>query len=312
VNRVQNTNNQHDRGDIDKTKQQPQALSSFALNNWTAQKYSVQNRGNYMSLRINPEYEKLLPKMSDEEFAELKASIQAEGQHYPIVANENLEILDGHHRFKACTELGIEPDFEVRKFENKLIEKKFVIEANLRRRHLTKFQLVELAVPLLEIEKALAKKRQVAGGKNGRNIQLGLAPNDAKPEFKKTKATAAVAKKIGVSTRTFERGKKILEKATEEEKQQLREGKASIAKIYREVVALEKGTEPTPKQDNATAAEKPINNVRAEQNKTALTELLEKLQKKELFCPQCGNTMLECSRCHKTLQQLQQQNNETT
>ena len=43
-----------------------------------------------MSLRLNPEYEKMLPKMSEEEFAELKASIQSEGQHYPIVANEEL------------------------------------------------------------------------------------------------------------------------------------------------------------------------------------------------------------------------------
>ena len=107
-----------------------------------------------MSLRLNPEYEKLLPKMSDEEFAELKASIQSEGQHYPIIVNEDLEVLDGHHRFRACMELGIEPDFEVRKFDDKLVEKKFVIEANLRRRHLNNFQLVELAVPLLEIEKA--------------------------------------------------------------------------------------------------------------------------------------------------------------
>src|SRR3990172_4515621 len=119
-----------------------------------------------MSLRVNPEYEKLLPKMSDEEFSELKASIKEEGQHYPIIANENLEILDGYHRFRACVELGVEPDFEVRKFEDRLLEKKFVIEANLRRRHLNNFQLVELAVPLLEIEKALAKKRQLKGGKN--------------------------------------------------------------------------------------------------------------------------------------------------
>src|SRR3972149_8173567 len=137
-----------------------------------------------MSLRVNPEYEKLLPKMSDEEFAELKESIRVEGQHYPIIANENLEILDGHHRYKACIELGIEPDFEVRKFEDKLLEKKFVIEANLRRRHLNSFQLVELAVPLLEIEKALAKKRQASGGKMGRDIQLGVASSDAKPEFR--------------------------------------------------------------------------------------------------------------------------------
>ena len=47
-----------------------------------------------MSLRLNPDYEKLLPKMSDEEFDELKASIKAEGQHYPIVANEDLVVLD--------------------------------------------------------------------------------------------------------------------------------------------------------------------------------------------------------------------------
>jgi ParB-like chromosome segregation protein Spo0J len=259
-----------------------------------------------MSLRVNPEYEKLLPKMSEEEFAELKASIQAEGQHYPIVANEDLEVLDGHHRFRACVELGVEPDFEVRKFEDKLHEKKFVIEANLRRRHLTKFQLVELGVPLLEIEKALAKKRQAAGGKVGRNVQLGLAPDDAKSVLEKSKAAAVVAKKVGVSTRTFERGKKILEKASEEDKQKLREGKASIAKVYREVVALEK--EPT-FEENSTApvaAEALVSDARAEQNKLVLVALLKKLLEREVFCPSCGHAMLECSKCHKTLEELLQ------
>jgi len=251
-----------------------------------------------MSLRVNPEYKKLLPKMSDEEFAGLKASIQAEGQHYPIVANEDLEILDGHHRLRACVELGIEPDFEVRKFEDKLLEKKFIIEANLRRRHLNNFQLVELGVPLLEIEKELAKKRQAAGGKMGRNIQLGLAPDDAKPAFKKSKATAAVAKKVGVSTRTFERGRKILEKASEEDKQKLREGKTSISKVYREVVAPERKTE----QKAPDAAEALVNDARAEQNKMALSTILKNLLEKELFCPSCGHAMFECSKCHKTLQ----------
>jgi ParB-like chromosome segregation protein Spo0J/predicted RNA-binding Zn-ribbon protein involved in translation (DUF1610 family) len=264
--------------------------------------------GDVMSLRVNPEYEKLLPKMSDEEFAELKASIETEGQHYPIVANENLEVLDGHHRFRACVELGIEPDFEVRRFEDKLVEKKFVIEANLRRRHLNSFQLVELGVPLLEIEQKLAKKRQVAGGKNGRNVQLGLASDDAKPVFK-GKATAAVAKKLGVSTRTFERGKKIVEKASEEDKQQLREGKASISKIYSEVVAVEKGVEQT-REDSAkpVTPNAAVNDMRSEQNMLALSNILKSLREKELFCPSCGNTMLECSKCHKTLQESLKEN----
>lgn len=249
-----------------------------------------------MSLRLNPVYEKMLPRMSEEEFAELKASIQQEGQHYPIVANEDLEVLDGHHRFRACTELGIEPDFEVRHFEDKLLERKFVIEANLRRRHLNNFQLVELAVPLLEIEKALAKKRQIDGGKIGRNLQLGLAPDDAKPIFK-AKATDVVAKKAGISTRTFERGKKILEKASEEDKQLLREGKASIAKVYQEIVA--------PKQvdfEKTVPAKAPtIDEVKVDQNKKTLSELLEQLNDKQLFCPLCGHTMFECSKCHKTI-----------
>jgi len=187
----------------------------------------------------------------------------------------------------------------VRKFEDKLLEKKFVIEANLRRRHLNKFQLVELGVPLLEIEKELAKKRQAAGGKIGRNIQLGLAPDDAKPAFKKSKATAAVAKKVGVSTRTFERGKKILEKASEEDKQKLREGKTSIAKVYREVVTPEKEVEQKP----PAAAEALISGARREQNKMELSAILRKLLEKELFCPACGHAMFECSKCHKTLQE---------
>jgi ParB-like chromosome segregation protein Spo0J len=258
-----------------------------------------------LSLQINPEYEKLLPQMFDEDFAELKSSIQVEGQHYPIVVNENLEILDGHHRFKACIELGIEPDFEVRKFENKLLEKKFVIETNLRRRHLNKFQLVELGVPLLEIEKTLAKNRQSIGGKTGRNIQLGLASSDAKPAFKKSKASTVVAKKIGLSTRTFERGKKILETASEEDKQKLREGKASIAKIYREVVTFDKDKDSVCKIVAISGiSESSVNNMQKEQNKLLLSNFLKSLLEEKLFCPSCGHTIFECSKCHKTLQEL--------
>jgi ParB-like chromosome segregation protein Spo0J len=254
-----------------------------------------------MSLRLNPEYNKLLPKMSEEEFAELKNSIKTEGQHYPIIVNEDLEVLDGHHRYRACMELGIEPDFEVRKFDDKLIEKKFVIEANLRRRHLNNFQLVELAVPLLEIEKALAKKRQLQGGKNGRDAQLGLASDDAEPELElKGKAADVVAKKAGVSTRTFERGKKILEKASEDDLQKLREGKTSISKVYHEIVTSEN---PQPQKEDADELGHQYS-PREVQNKAELLALLEKMLKQEVFCPSCGSAMFECSKCHKTLKHL--------
>jgi hypothetical protein len=267
-----------------------------------------------MSLHANPEYERLLPKMSDDEFADLRASIEKEGQHYAIIVNENLEILDGHHRFRACVELGVEPDFEVRKFDDKLLEKKFVIEANLRRRHLNKFQLVELGVPLLEIEKALARKRLSEAGKKGRDIQLGLAPDDSMPE-RKGKATEAVAKRVGISTRTFERGKRILETASEEDKQKLREGKATISKIYRKVVIPEGKTQQSEPMRNMesdyplTIANAVVELSEKSQrdptlNNKLLLDVLKALLDEKLYCPSCGNAMFECSRCHKTLQEL--------
>jgi hypothetical protein len=256
-----------------------------------------------MTLNLNPEYDKLLPHMSEEEFAELKESIRTEGQHYPIIVNEDLVVLDGHHRFRVCIELGIEPDFEVKHFEDKLLEKKFVIEANLRRRHLNNFQLVELAVPLLEIEKALAKRRQSQGGKYGREKQRNaeLATDGDEPAFEpfpKGKAAEVVAKRAGVSTRTLERGKKIIENASEDEKQKLRDGKTSISHVYQEIVREEKPQKPIQEDTPKKETERDL------QNKLALLSFLERLEKNELFCPSCGHEMFQCSKCHKTLMEL--------
>jgi ParB-like chromosome segregation protein Spo0J len=252
-----------------------------------------------MSLRINPEYDRMLPRMSEEEFQELKKSIESEGQHYPIIVNQDLEVLDGHHRYRACVEIGVDPDFEVKQFDDKLLEKKFVIEANLRRRHLNNFQLVELAVPLLAIEKALAKKRQSQSGGNGRDVQLGLATEAAEAEQPevKAKATELVAKRAGISARTLERGKKVLEKADEEDLQKLREGKTSISKVYQEIVSEGKPPAPEPEPVKHDAETDRRNN-------EALLAILERFINEELYCPSCGNSMFECSKCHRTLKEL--------
>jgi len=129
-------------------------------------------------LTVNPEYEALLPKLSQEEYEALKTSIKNEGLHFPITINKDRVILDGHNRFKICQELQIAIKFEVKEFTNPLLEKKFVIEANLRRRHLTKFQRAEMGMPLLEIEKELAKQRQLKGlpSNGGKVDKNGYAP----------------------------------------------------------------------------------------------------------------------------------------
>ncbi len=150
-------------------------------------------------VKINEEYHKLLPFLPCEEYKALKDSIIQNGLHFPIVVNGENVILDGYNRYKICNELGIEPKFEVKYFDNPLLEKQFVIEANLRRRHLNKFQRVEMAKPLLEIEKELAKQRQ--------GTRTDLKPTSGSNEHKVQRARDIIAREIGVSSTINGKGK---------------------------------------------------------------------------------------------------------
>jgi len=186
-----------------------------------------------MILSVNSQYEKLVPQLFSTEYEALKKSIKENGLWMPILVNPDGEILDGHHRFKACLELEIPTKHAVREFENKLLEKRFVIECNLKRRQLNDFQKAELGMVLLEIEQELAAKRKLDHSKS--NEPLG--PNDPKG-----KATDIVSTKVGMSGKTFARAKKVIEEAPEEIKQKLRDGNphTSITKEYQNIIKAQK------------------------------------------------------------------------
>ena len=59
-----------------------------------------------LQVKINPEYASLVSELSPEEYESLKQSIKENGLHVPIIVNQNGIILDGHHRYKVCQELG--------------------------------------------------------------------------------------------------------------------------------------------------------------------------------------------------------------
>jgi len=186
-----------------------------------------------MKLTINPEYESLVPNISDDEYNALYKSIDENGLWVPIIINPEGVILDGHHRYKICNKLGVTIKHVDRVFENKLLEKKFVIETNLKRRHLNDFQKSELGMQLQTINEEIAKENMVKGGKT-------KVPSNEEP-FHSDKETA---EEIGVSRGTFERAKKVIKKAPEEIKQKLREGNphTSISKEYQFIQKNEKKT----------------------------------------------------------------------
>ena len=186
-----------------------------------------------MKLTINPEYEALVPNISDDEYNALYKSIEESGLWVPIIVNPEGVILDGHHRYKICNKLGIAIKHVEKVFGNKLLEKKFVIETNLKRRHLNDFQKSELGMQLQTINEEIAKENMVKGGKT-------KVPSNEEP-FHSDKETA---EEIGVSRGTFERAKKVIKKAPEEIKQKLREGNphTSISKEYQLIQKNEKKT----------------------------------------------------------------------
>lgn len=193
-----------------------------------------------MSLKVNPEYISLMPRPTKEEYDALeKDIIDKHRATEPIKINKNNEILDGHTRFDICTKHALCFDTQVMDFPNVDDEKIYIIETNLFRRHLNSFQKIELAKPLEDLIAEKARQRLVEAGKLGRDIQLGVAPNDATlADVGKT--SEKVAKAIGVSTRTYERAKKVLDKGTEEEKQKVRSGQETITRAYMRVIRRQK------------------------------------------------------------------------
>jgi hypothetical protein len=116
-------------------------------------------------LKINQEYEALVPTMSRESYETLVGSIRANGQYEPITVNENGIILDGHQRFRACNKLKIKPTFEIKQFDDLLAEKLFVIDSNLVRRQLTQAQRIQLSLCKKSILQEQAKRNESLGGK---------------------------------------------------------------------------------------------------------------------------------------------------
>ena len=109
----------------------------------------------------------LLPPLSAEEFAALKADIAVNGVLIPVVIDaDSGEVIEGHHRVQAWTELRSEkiavPDYprEVRRFEDDKARTAFILAANLFRRHLTRTQRAEVVARLRELGWSL---RRVSG-----------------------------------------------------------------------------------------------------------------------------------------------------
>jgi hypothetical protein len=109
---------------------------------------------------------KLFPMMGEDEYRALVEDIRQHGLREPIVVWQG-KIVDGRNRYRACMELGIEPQY--REWDGRGSLTAFVVSQNLHRRHLTASQRAVIA---LEIERMLALEAEERRTELGRQAAI--------------------------------------------------------------------------------------------------------------------------------------------
>ena len=132
----------------------------------------------------------VMPRMPPEQFEALKADIAERGVLVPIDVDENGDILDGYHRHRACTELGI-TDFPsiVRPGLSEEAKRIFARKSNMLRRHLSRKQVRALIAEQLKDTPSWANNRigQVLGAdsKTVKAVRNQLEATSEIPKFDK-------------------------------------------------------------------------------------------------------------------------------
>jgi len=120
---------------------------------------------------------------------------------------DGFRILSGHRRWRAAIAADLEkvPCRVIPPLNDEITEAEILIEAN-RQREKTFFQLMNEAAQLERIESEKAKRRQ-----GTRTDLVEILPQSETGETGKTRDK--VAEKIGMSGRTYDKAKKVFEKA---------------------------------------------------------------------------------------------------
>lgn len=170
----------------------------------------------------------VFPLMQGDEYESLKEDIKANGLLTPVWLHPDGRIVDGRNRYRACKDLGIAPHFRTWDGNGSLIQ--FVVSLNLHRRHLTSGQRAMIAVDILPMLEAEARKRMVAGA-----IATNTGTQKIEyPEDKKGEAAAHAAGIVG-SNRQYVHDAKALQTVAPDLAAAVRSGGKTLVQAKREV-----------------------------------------------------------------------------
>jgi len=185
-------------------------------------------------LKVNPDFESLIPPLSDEEYSGLEKSILEEGVREPIITWRGF-IVDGHNRYSIATKHGLDFNTVEYDFADEAAAKEWMILNQFARRNISNYQRSLLALELKPLIAAKAKER------HGTRTDLGNFPQISAGSYGETRDE--LASFAGVSHDTISKVEYIEREAPDELKQQLSSGETSINAAYKQVRDAEKKAE---------------------------------------------------------------------
>ena len=187
-------------------------------------------------ITIDKEFQSLIPPLSEDEFRQLEENCVKDGIRDALITwpqPDGTEILiDGHNRWNISAKHG-GIRFDVKRIEFKSREDAaiWIIDNQLGRRNLIKYDEVLLQDKRAEVLKEIAKKKKLSSLKQNINTEdKKSCPRDyqTRQEKRENSTDYKIAQSAGVSEDTVRKVREIEKHATPDIKRRVREGSLSI------------------------------------------------------------------------------------
>jgi len=142
-------------------------------------------------IKINEDYQNMIPSPSGDETSEILNSLKKNGQKHPVVVNsKNMDLVDGYTRYGLLKSLKMKIWYEKREFKNEKDIMNFILISNVLRRHLRPFDKVRLFRPIYDMEKKEAYDRLKKISRHRTKEETGSALEKFSDQLKISPTTA--------------------------------------------------------------------------------------------------------------------------
>lgn len=190
-----------------------------------------------LDIRVDPEFQALIPPLTEKEFKQLRENILEVGEVYdPLITWQGI-LIDGHNRWKIIQE---NPEIRYTCIEVVFVSRNeailWIINNQLGRRNLNKADAILLAQKRGEViaEEAKAKQSAAGGDKRSEAYKETASVKNDKSETAPIDTRKEVAKLAGVSTGTVAQFEQVQKKAPELV-DKIRAGEMTIGGAYKEI-----------------------------------------------------------------------------